>query len=234
MFVPQFSFQVFDHPMSRGFQNRFSTQYRCYSVSMLAGPNDRSDVEKGGKSKHYYCHLKYPPRRLCVHCIYMHLNLFIYFFKDLHGSFIFIMKSLETQTIISVNHPCFECWSVDQLTVEVLVSCCFLLNVCYRQSFVMLLGPYEHVCGSSFVRSSFPISRCLLPKWVTEFKDFSLYSIFIEFSLKFSEKVCIFCSEVLSQLWEMWIMWMCFPPLTSHRIKASLMSVLNIGVCCLP
>uniref|UniRef100_A0A8D2ZZS6 Ubiquitin recognition factor in ER-associated degradation protein 1 n=1 Tax=Scophthalmus maximus TaxID=52904 RepID=A0A8D2ZZS6_SCOMX len=44
-----FSFQVFDHPMSRGFQNRFSTQYRCYSVSMLAGPNDRSDVEKGGK-----------------------------------------------------------------------------------------------------------------------------------------------------------------------------------------
>uniref|UniRef100_A0A3Q2XK88 Ubiquitin recognition factor in ER-associated degradation protein 1 n=1 Tax=Hippocampus comes TaxID=109280 RepID=A0A3Q2XK88_HIPCM len=37
------------HPMSRGFQNRFSTQYRCYSVSMLAGPNDRSDVEKGGK-----------------------------------------------------------------------------------------------------------------------------------------------------------------------------------------
>ncbi|XP_032372248.1 ubiquitin recognition factor in ER-associated degradation protein 1 isoform X1 [Etheostoma spectabile] len=44
-----FSFHVFDHPMSRGFQNRFSTQYRCYSVSMLAGPNDRSDVEKGGK-----------------------------------------------------------------------------------------------------------------------------------------------------------------------------------------
>uniref|UniRef100_A0A3Q1FNI8 Ubiquitin recognition factor in ER-associated degradation protein 1 n=1 Tax=Acanthochromis polyacanthus TaxID=80966 RepID=A0A3Q1FNI8_9TELE len=49
MFVPQFSFQVFDHAMARGFQNRFSTQYRCYSVSMLAGPNDRSDVEKGGK-----------------------------------------------------------------------------------------------------------------------------------------------------------------------------------------
>uniref|UniRef100_A0A674NIG3 Ubiquitin recognition factor in ER associated degradation 1 n=1 Tax=Takifugu rubripes TaxID=31033 RepID=A0A674NIG3_TAKRU len=44
-----FSFQVFDHPISRAFQNRFSTQYRCYSVSMLAGPNDRSDVEKGGK-----------------------------------------------------------------------------------------------------------------------------------------------------------------------------------------
>lgn len=44
-----FSFHVFDHPMARGFQNRFSTQYRCYSVSMLAGPNDRSDVEKGGK-----------------------------------------------------------------------------------------------------------------------------------------------------------------------------------------
>lgn len=57
LFVPQFSFQVFDHPMSRGFQNRFSTQYRCYSVSMLAGPNDRSDVEKGGKSKHHYCHI---------------------------------------------------------------------------------------------------------------------------------------------------------------------------------
>uniref|UniRef100_A0A3Q2EE38 Ubiquitin recognition factor in ER-associated degradation protein 1 n=1 Tax=Cyprinodon variegatus TaxID=28743 RepID=A0A3Q2EE38_CYPVA len=35
--------------MVRGFSNRFSTQYRCYSVSMLAGPNDRSDVEKGGK-----------------------------------------------------------------------------------------------------------------------------------------------------------------------------------------
>uniref|UniRef100_A0A673C9P4 Ubiquitin fusion degradation protein UFD1 N-terminal subdomain 1 domain-containing protein n=1 Tax=Sphaeramia orbicularis TaxID=375764 RepID=A0A673C9P4_9TELE len=48
-FVPQFSFHVYDHPMARGFQNRFSTQYRCYSVSMLAGPNDRSDVEKGGK-----------------------------------------------------------------------------------------------------------------------------------------------------------------------------------------
>uniref|UniRef100_A0A8C5EJH5 Ubiquitin fusion degradation protein UFD1 N-terminal subdomain 1 domain-containing protein n=1 Tax=Gouania willdenowi TaxID=441366 RepID=A0A8C5EJH5_GOUWI len=48
-FSSQFSFQVFDHPMPRGFQNRFSTQYRCYSVSMLAGPNDRSDVEKGGK-----------------------------------------------------------------------------------------------------------------------------------------------------------------------------------------
>uniref|UniRef100_A0A8C1ZYQ0 Ubiquitin recognition factor in ER-associated degradation protein 1 n=1 Tax=Cyprinus carpio TaxID=7962 RepID=A0A8C1ZYQ0_CYPCA len=35
--------------VGRVFQNRFSTQYRCYSVSMLAGPNDRSDVEKGGK-----------------------------------------------------------------------------------------------------------------------------------------------------------------------------------------
>ncbi|XP_062398847.1 ubiquitin recognition factor in ER-associated degradation protein 1 [Sardina pilchardus] len=44
-----FSFNMFDHPMPRAFQNRFSTQYRCYSVSMLAGPNDRSDVEKGGK-----------------------------------------------------------------------------------------------------------------------------------------------------------------------------------------
>ncbi|XP_043924714.1 ubiquitin recognition factor in ER-associated degradation protein 1 [Protopterus annectens] len=43
-----FSFNMFDHPIPRSFQ-RFSTQYRCYSVSMLAGPNDRSDVEKGGK-----------------------------------------------------------------------------------------------------------------------------------------------------------------------------------------
>ncbi|XP_064424084.1 ubiquitin recognition factor in ER-associated degradation protein 1 isoform X2 [Latimeria chalumnae] len=40
---------MFDPPIPRLFQNRFSTQYRCYSVSMLAGPNDRSDVEKGGK-----------------------------------------------------------------------------------------------------------------------------------------------------------------------------------------
>uniref|UniRef100_A0A8D1NZR7 Ubiquitin recognition factor in ER-associated degradation protein 1 n=1 Tax=Sus scrofa TaxID=9823 RepID=A0A8D1NZR7_PIG len=42
---------MFDHPIPRVFQNRFSTQYRCFSVSMLAGPNDRSDVEKGGKSR---------------------------------------------------------------------------------------------------------------------------------------------------------------------------------------
>uniref|UniRef100_A0AAY4CD20 Ubiquitin fusion degradation protein UFD1 N-terminal subdomain 1 domain-containing protein n=1 Tax=Denticeps clupeoides TaxID=299321 RepID=A0AAY4CD20_9TELE len=48
-FFVQFSFNMFDHPIPRAFQNRFSTQYRCYSVSMLAGPNDRSDVEKGGK-----------------------------------------------------------------------------------------------------------------------------------------------------------------------------------------
>ncbi|KAG2470716.1 UFD1 protein, partial [Polypterus senegalus] len=46
-----FSFNMFDHPLPRAFQSRFSTQYRCYSVSMLAGPNDRSDVEKGGKSR---------------------------------------------------------------------------------------------------------------------------------------------------------------------------------------
>lgn len=46
----QFSFNMFDHTIPRVFQNRFSTQYRCFSVSMLAGPNDRSDVEKGGKS----------------------------------------------------------------------------------------------------------------------------------------------------------------------------------------
>nr|XP_058137801.1 ubiquitin recognition factor in ER-associated degradation protein 1 isoform X1 [Dasypus novemcinctus] len=44
-----FSFNMFDHPIPRVFQSRFSTQYRCFSVSMLAGPNDRSDVEKGGK-----------------------------------------------------------------------------------------------------------------------------------------------------------------------------------------
>nr|BAC40594.1 unnamed protein product [Mus musculus] len=44
-----FSFNMFDHPIPRVFHNRFSTQYRCFSVSMLAGPNDRSDVEKGGK-----------------------------------------------------------------------------------------------------------------------------------------------------------------------------------------
>ncbi|KAF5905341.1 ubiquitin fusion degradation protein 1, partial [Clarias magur] len=45
----KFSFNMFDHPIPRAFHSRFSTQYRCYSVSMLAGPNDRSDVEKGGK-----------------------------------------------------------------------------------------------------------------------------------------------------------------------------------------
>uniref|UniRef100_A0A2I2ZJB7 Ubiquitin fusion degradation protein UFD1 N-terminal subdomain 1 domain-containing protein n=1 Tax=Gorilla gorilla gorilla TaxID=9595 RepID=A0A2I2ZJB7_GORGO len=44
-----FSFNMFNHLIPRVFQNRFSTQYRCFSVSMLAGPNDRSDVEKGGK-----------------------------------------------------------------------------------------------------------------------------------------------------------------------------------------
>uniref|UniRef100_A0A2K5Z084 Ubiquitin recognition factor in ER-associated degradation protein 1 n=1 Tax=Mandrillus leucophaeus TaxID=9568 RepID=A0A2K5Z084_MANLE len=44
-----FSFNMFNHPIHRVFQNRFSTQYRCFPVSMLAGPNDRSDVEKGGK-----------------------------------------------------------------------------------------------------------------------------------------------------------------------------------------
>ncbi|XDC84235.1 hypothetical protein R6Z07F_015408 [Ovis aries] len=44
-----FSFNMFDHPIPRVFQSRFSTQYRCFSVSMLAGPNDRSDVERGGK-----------------------------------------------------------------------------------------------------------------------------------------------------------------------------------------
>ena len=36
-----------------GFMNEmtaYNTQYKCYSVSMMAG-NDRADVEKGGKSK---------------------------------------------------------------------------------------------------------------------------------------------------------------------------------------
>ena len=32
------------------FSNQFKTQYRCYSVSMLAGA-DRQDVDRGGKSK---------------------------------------------------------------------------------------------------------------------------------------------------------------------------------------
>ncbi|XDV49571.1 hypothetical protein PO909_018797 [Leuciscus waleckii] len=45
----QFSFNMFEPHVGRGFQNRFSAQYRCYSVSMLPGPNDRSDVDKGGK-----------------------------------------------------------------------------------------------------------------------------------------------------------------------------------------
>lgn len=40
---------MFEPHVGRGFQNRFSAQYRCYSVSMLPGPNDRSDVDKGGK-----------------------------------------------------------------------------------------------------------------------------------------------------------------------------------------
>ncbi|KAG1973333.1 ubiquitin fusion degradation [Pimephales promelas] len=44
-----FSFNMFEPHVGRGFQNRFSAQYRCYSVSMLPGPNDRSDVDKGGK-----------------------------------------------------------------------------------------------------------------------------------------------------------------------------------------
>ncbi|XP_051760443.1 ubiquitin recognition factor in ER-associated degradation protein 1 [Ctenopharyngodon idella] len=44
-----FSFNMFEPHLGRGFQNRFSAQYRCYSVSMLPGPNDRSDVDKGGK-----------------------------------------------------------------------------------------------------------------------------------------------------------------------------------------
>ncbi|XP_048467318.1 ubiquitin recognition factor in ER-associated degradation protein 1 isoform X2 [Rhincodon typus] len=39
---------MFDQAIPHAFRNRFSTQYRCYSVSMFAG-SDRSDVEKGGK-----------------------------------------------------------------------------------------------------------------------------------------------------------------------------------------
>uniref|UniRef100_A0A2K6KR80 Uncharacterized protein n=1 Tax=Rhinopithecus bieti TaxID=61621 RepID=A0A2K6KR80_RHIBE len=39
-----FSFNMFNHPIPRVFQNWFSTQCRCFSVSMLAGPNDRSDI----------------------------------------------------------------------------------------------------------------------------------------------------------------------------------------------
>lgn len=44
-----FSSNVFDQPIPRVFQNRFPTQYRCFWESMLAGPNDSADVEKGGK-----------------------------------------------------------------------------------------------------------------------------------------------------------------------------------------
>ncbi|XP_069789787.1 ubiquitin recognition factor in ER-associated degradation protein 1 isoform X1 [Narcine bancroftii] len=43
-----FAFNMFDQAIPQAFRNRFSTQYRCYSVSMFAG-SDRSDVEKGGK-----------------------------------------------------------------------------------------------------------------------------------------------------------------------------------------
>ncbi|XP_048467319.1 ubiquitin recognition factor in ER-associated degradation protein 1 isoform X4 [Rhincodon typus] len=43
-----FAFNMFDQAIPHAFRNRFSTQYRCYSVSMFAG-SDRSDVEKGGK-----------------------------------------------------------------------------------------------------------------------------------------------------------------------------------------
>uniref|UniRef100_A0A2K5JS90 Ubiquitin fusion degradation protein 1 homolog n=1 Tax=Colobus angolensis palliatus TaxID=336983 RepID=A0A2K5JS90_COLAP len=39
-----FSLNMFNHLIPRVFQNQFSTQYRCFSVSMLAGPNDRSDI----------------------------------------------------------------------------------------------------------------------------------------------------------------------------------------------
>ena len=31
----------------------YKTQYKCYSVSMMAG-NEREDVEKGGKSKLFW------------------------------------------------------------------------------------------------------------------------------------------------------------------------------------
>ncbi|KAK7934439.1 hypothetical protein WMY93_005335 [Mugilogobius chulae] len=44
-----FLFTCLTTPWPGAFRTVFPLQYRCYSVSMLAGPNDRSDVEKGGK-----------------------------------------------------------------------------------------------------------------------------------------------------------------------------------------
>ena len=45
MFFFQFGFMMNE-------MTPYKTQYKCYSVSMLAG-NDRADVEKGGKSKFF-------------------------------------------------------------------------------------------------------------------------------------------------------------------------------------
>lgn len=91
--IGQFSFNVFDHPMQRGFQNRFSTQYRCYSVSMLAGPNDRSDVEKGGKSE--TPHLVYV--KSVMHCALIeHIEL-IKLLSSLTHSYNATISSRSTQ-----------------------------------------------------------------------------------------------------------------------------------------
>ncbi|XP_075920816.1 LOW QUALITY PROTEIN: ubiquitin recognition factor in ER-associated degradation protein 1 [Petromyzon marinus] len=41
-------FNVLEHAFLRPLSSRFTTQFRCYSVSMFPG-NERSDVERGGK-----------------------------------------------------------------------------------------------------------------------------------------------------------------------------------------
>uniref|UniRef100_A0A7N4V0Y3 Ubiquitin recognition factor in ER associated degradation 1 n=1 Tax=Sarcophilus harrisii TaxID=9305 RepID=A0A7N4V0Y3_SARHA len=58
-----FSFNMFDHPIPRVFQNRFSTQYRCFSVSMLAGPND-SNLQKVPVVHLGTCTTSYKEKRL--------------------------------------------------------------------------------------------------------------------------------------------------------------------------
>ncbi|EPY87009.1 ubiquitin fusion degradation protein 1-like protein [Camelus ferus] len=55
---------MFDHPIPRVFQNRFSTQYRCFSVSMLAGPNDRFLPRVASPSFLYPCP---PESAYCQH-----------------------------------------------------------------------------------------------------------------------------------------------------------------------
>lgn len=54
----QFGYNVFRGP----FPQRFKTQYRCYSVSMLSVP--REDVDNGGKSKCQYSFVFFT-ERLC-------------------------------------------------------------------------------------------------------------------------------------------------------------------------